>query len=486
VFGTGADGNPIVESAQVDQSSGKFSQEVAVPRSTALGSYQITATCAGTTIGVVQLQVLPLLPLSRSNYWAEQIIALLVLVALVAIYFIWRQYRRGHPAPAAGQQGAGQNNAAQGAGTAGPTAIVGQDNRTSTSKFIALIWTVIVLYGVLTLGFIAISGDQVGLLSDLLGTFPGVYLVLLGGPFAALVGARVINTNIVPSRQQKPPAAGPSPMDIVADDEGNIDLVDTQYTLFNLAAAVVVLGQFIHRPGFGAPEIPWFLAALTGSSAATYLANKALSSNSPSISAVVPNRARVHQQVAITGTNLWVASAPADAKTTVTVNGQGTVVLDETSSPPPTDTQIVFDIPAPSTAGYGNQPLQVAVQTNGGAMAVANAALTVAADDPRVVRVTPTSPPAGTDVTVSGNNLFAPGDLDYTGSPKDNTTSRRIFLVDANTAVASAPLTLGAGADDQGGTVTIPGGANGIAAGTYFVRCHDAADASQTFQIQVT
>ena len=51
-------------------------------------------------------------------------------------------------------------------------------------------------------------------------------------------------------------------------DDGNTDLADTQYVLFNVIAAFIVVVEFLRAPLNGPPDIPAFLAVLTGASAA--------------------------------------------------------------------------------------------------------------------------------------------------------------------------------------------------------------------------
>ena len=81
--------------------------------------------------------------------------------------------------------------------------------------------------------------------------------------------------------------------DLVSNESGATDPYDFQYVLFNLIAIVAVLVIFIDRPGAGAPEIPTFLAVLTGGSAATYATRKALAKNPPVITSMVPTTAKV-------------------------------------------------------------------------------------------------------------------------------------------------------------------------------------------------
>jgi hypothetical protein len=187
--------------------------------------------------------------------------------------------------------------------------LIGGDNRTSTSKATALLWTAVLLYFLVTLTLIfATHPDRY---AGLIHRISPLYLVLLGGPFAAAVLANGIVGGAVDSRtMQKSTAAKPRVADVFSDDDGNTDLVDTQYILFNLLVAATVIAQFVHAPGSGAPQIPDFLAVLTGVSAATYLANKGatVSKNLPTIDRVLPGSilATVGGSVTVLGSNFVV------------------------------------------------------------------------------------------------------------------------------------------------------------------------------------
>ena len=445
--GLGTNGTPQTVAANV-ATDGSFSQKVTLSDTVATGGYTVTATCGSTPVGTVAIQVQPLLPLSESTYTAEQLLALLSLAVIASLVFagrgLWILRKSSvvnnteRDTQGQGARHAAAKRAQASAKTKRPNLLAGADRRISTSKCIALLWTGVVLYGVLTLGYIAVASGEFRLFNNLLASFPGVYLVLLGGPFAAAVGAKVVMNSYVPEKVQKPPAQSTGLFDIIGDDSSNVDLIDTQYTLFNIAAVIVVLAQFIHRPGFGAPDIPWFLATLTGASAGTYLANKALAGNAPKITQIVPQQARVGQQVAVFGTNLALASAPADATTEITVGG--IAVTDVVTVTP---SQITFVVPAAPVSDANNAVAQVVVKTNAGGTAVTDGTatgapgLTIVADAPEINRADPNTlaaPPAGgngADVAIIGRNLFAPADLDFHGTPSAHAAGRAITLLPA-------------------------------------------------------
>ncbi|MBK3564497.1 IPT/TIG domain-containing protein [Streptomyces sp. MBT62] len=285
----------------------------------------------------------------------------------------------------------------------------GYDRRTSTSKSLPILWTAVLLYGLVALLIIERSahldspcGD--GYWAVALAHLDPVYLVLIGGPFATAVLAKVTVANQVrrgdiqkvtaeqdvdvkgpgsktsagtsaagstaatsptpagaespagsapaaeasstmsgaseaspeeptvreagasatgPTDQPTKQPAGQPPtgvLDLVRADDGGTDLVDLQYVLFNLLAMGYVLALFMAHPAHGLPAIPAQLAALTGTSAATYVTNKATANTRATLSAVSPTHARADDQVTVYGTNLLPQGGRANS-TEVLVNG---------------------------------------------------------------------------------------------------------------------------------------------------------------------
>lgn len=182
--------------------------------------------------------------------------------------------------------------------------LIGADGRVSTSKFTAALWTVVVLFVVL--GIALIFGAQPTEFATVMAKFDPLYFVELGGPFAAAILAKSIVGTASDAGTLNKSIGTASPGDIFTDDAGNTDLVDTQYVIFNLLVVGIVLVQFCQDPGNGAPPINAFLAILTGGSATTYVANKAVvtGKNPPTIDRVVPPAAPVGATVQILGSNL--------------------------------------------------------------------------------------------------------------------------------------------------------------------------------------
>lgn len=174
------------------------------------------------------------------------------------------------------------------------TLYLGKDNRTSTSKVVALAWTYAIVYGLLSLIAMKLMGDSrawdtltgAGLQED--------YLLLLGGPYAAAVIAKyaAVAGNAADTKTSDPqagPSMGKDTKNLIADDEGDTDLGDFQYVLFNIVALIFFLGTFIEDPKQGFPDLPSLLIGLALTSAATYTAKQAaVSAAGPQLTSVFP------------------------------------------------------------------------------------------------------------------------------------------------------------------------------------------------------
>jgi hypothetical protein len=193
--------------------------------------------------------------------------------------------------------------------------VIGQDNRLSTSKFQALLWTVAlggVLLAIIIANWLGVGDSYTNLIQDQL---PEEYLILLGGPFAAAIASKAIVTTKVDNgtitKPEKKTAASPTERlgEALSDDSGNTDLVDTQYLFFNFVALVYFLGAFINDPGAGLPQIPDVLVGLTGVSAATYVSNKAVQDQTPVLASVIPAKAGRGDEVRVLGQHLLIPDA---------------------------------------------------------------------------------------------------------------------------------------------------------------------------------
>lgn len=234
--------------------------------------------------------------------------------------------------------------------------ILGQDNRTSTSKTFIFVWTVLVSWALLSLlvaGQVlhqhkcanimdltaavkacSANHDKLGLLQIgwrrfVAGGLTGSYLLLLGIPAAAGVAAKAITqSQVATSKITKPAATAPEGTTIVARlsqvfsaDDGTTDIGDFQYVVFNLVTAAYFVAHFIREPASGLPVIPDTLLGLTSVSAALYVAKKAVDRGRPVITGVFPLTLRAGQTFTVTGTNLTSdPAAHGTADLSVSVN----------------------------------------------------------------------------------------------------------------------------------------------------------------------
>jgi hypothetical protein len=187
----------------------------------------------------------------------------------------------------------------------------GKDNRASTSKSVALAWTYAIGYGLLALLALKLMGD-----SKAWDTVTGPdslqeeYLLLLGGPYAAAIIAKYAAVaTVAGDAKTSEPRANPSPgndvKNLIADDQGDTDLGDFQYVLFNLVALLFFLGTLTSDPRAAFPDLPPLLVGLTLTSAATYTAKKAaISAAGPQLVSVFPTTVRVGDLLDLFGRSL--------------------------------------------------------------------------------------------------------------------------------------------------------------------------------------
>ncbi|MEU7066531.1 hypothetical protein [Streptomyces sp. NPDC046161] len=191
------------------------------------------------------------------------------------------------------------------AALAGPTAlrlyhhpgfITGRDGRLSTSTTLALAWTVILVWLLLTcLAYGLTAGGGVtwfqgehGPLSNL----TTVYLPLLGGPYLALIGAKTVvgirvQNGSLAKPAPKPTTTGRRPLrELIANDSGRTDLVDLQYVALGAVTMLYVVLFFLADVGGGLPRLPGEIWALTGAPAGAYLVNKLATRANPVITQV--------------------------------------------------------------------------------------------------------------------------------------------------------------------------------------------------------
>lgn len=197
--------------------------------------------------------------------------------------------------------------------------VLGKDGRWSTSKLQVLLWTYALLFALASIFLADLLGVEEGVrsLEDQESEDWDIYLVLLGGPFAALVLAQgIISTKAAEGKIAKTATAPTTGVvqgltEVISNDAGETDIVDLQYFLFNVLALLVFLISFVPDLAGGLPELPSFLAVLTGASAATYVGKKAAEREQPSITAVLPAKARPGGKLEIWGRSLVLGELSA-------------------------------------------------------------------------------------------------------------------------------------------------------------------------------
>lgn len=335
------------------------------------------------------------------RFAAQQVIALVVVLAVLALAVAAAFFAR------------------QGGGL-----LMGADGRLSTSKAVAVLWTAIVGYCVLTLAFIATKPNfGVTFLEHNLGELKGIYLALLGGPYASYLFAQIaVPAKMARGTLQKGYGTGFNPADIINNDMGNTDVIDLQYVSFNLIAAIMVLVLFIPHPALqGLPRIPYAVAILTGGAAATYVLNKGLTTNQAKITSLSPQSQRVGDVVTIAGVNLWgpTAAPPTGGsalQTAVSIAGlPGVVSLTATVVQDEAPSAINFLVPAlPATVPPPLTSLDVTLSTDLNHADTAHG-FTIIPDVPAISGIAPNPATAGAEVTVLGRFLAGPPTLGTDG-----------------------------------------------------------------------
>ena len=193
--------------------------------------------------------------------------------------------------------------------------LVGGDGRLSTSYFQAWVWTLVLVWA---FGyFMAVSVlEGRDALSDVTGRLDADYLLLLGGPFVALISAQQIGTaKRANGTLTKVETTSTSAGDLVSDDSGRADLVDMQYLLFNVVALAFFFVAFARDHG-RLPDLDDGLIALTSAAALAYIAKKAVANNAPGITSIVRTTGsgpvRTGDTVLISGFNFVPPGAEAE------------------------------------------------------------------------------------------------------------------------------------------------------------------------------
>jgi hypothetical protein len=315
------------------------------------------------------------------SYWLAFVV-LIVLLVLLAFAARAAQKQQGpggqagQPSPGGAAATGSATSAAAAAGQAPQKAqpfwyvILGQDNRVSTSKVQFALWTVALVYALLVIA-----------LHDAVyppGNLDPRYLLLIGFPAGAAVSAKAITTGQINNGNSskttisaKGKSLATAISEIVSNDQGDLDLGDAQYFVFNLVALTAFFIAFFHSP-VSLPVLPDTLVGLTSASAAAYVAKKATSGAAPAppltVTAVSPQKGAPGTPVSVFGSGL-MNTASADARRPeVTIGGL--------TAPPKADSTAAI-VPVAVPEGLYPGSFDVRVATVDGQAAILPAAFEV-------------------------------------------------------------------------------------------------------------
>jgi hypothetical protein len=332
--------------------------------------------------------------------------------------------------------------------------LLGADGRLSTSRAVALAWTAVVTYILVAL----IIGNPKSW-SDALKNLSPNYLLLLGFPYASLVLAKtVVAKRVASGTLAKPSSQEPGRLSqLFSDDNGDPDIFDVQYVIFNVVAMVFVNVAF-SRAGLtsGFPEVPDGLLLLTGGPASIYVANKFMPGSAPAIFSVAPGEVRVGQTFTVIGQNL-ASSAATDAAPTVRVGG-----AEASSLVTHTPTSLV--VTAPDVGADLGRAVDVTVTVASGAQATVSGALKVLGRVPTVDGADRGIAQVGDDVALRGDwtveeasDLTVLVDTSVVGAVRRSAEAMLTFTVPPLADLASprsVPVKVKLGAE-QSGPITL-------------------------------
>ena len=245
--------------------------------------------------------------------------------------------------------------------------IVGKDGRTSTSKVAAALWTIALCFAFLVLLF-----DHK---ETTIGTLDANYLLLLGGPFVALIGAKKITSDRVDSGKSKKEATderggAKRAAEVVTDDDGDVDIGDFQYFAFSLVTLTYFFVLFVRHPACGLPELSDTMVLLSTASAAGYLGKKAVTPAPQfKITSVVPGRVTLYSTPALKVSGAGFGG-PGEGATESDPAAPRALLLDEAELAVTSwsDTYIEADLGLSELTGLSdNQQAEVVVVNDAGA-----------------------------------------------------------------------------------------------------------------------
>jgi len=256
--------------------------------------------------------------------------------------------------------------------------LAGADHRTSTSKTVVFAWTLAVAFGLLSLLIAIWLGDRQPWDKQVANGLQEEYLLVLGGPYAAAVLAKYVTSKQADAK----PSAAPGdakPSQLVTNDEGNTDLGDFQYVLFNALGIILFLSEFVGHLDKGFPSLPQLLTGLMLTSTGGYGAKKLLAQAVPTLISVMPRAAKNNDPVEVFAMNLSLPAADGgtgeevplvyvgghtaqvSAHDLVLGNDRLTVTVPEAAGPGPAPITVVRadGVPARDAHGVTQLPFEV-------------------------------------------------------------------------------------------------------------------------------
>lgn len=220
--------------------------------------------------------------------------------------------------------------------------VVGADNKTSTSKFQYLLWTVGIAFALAFIAFRTFVDSKGNFICPATGEAHNCvpndetwqqYLILMGAPAAAAVIAKAtaLQKSANGEVQSGDTSVAPAPGDLATNTLGRVDIVDVQYLVFNVIAFTYFAATFVNRGTF--VTVPTLLLGLTSASAATYAVSKAIVANKPVIKSVSPSLVTPGGLLTIQGSNFF-GSQRDGAGVRVKVAGAEAVVTQSTGGQP--------------------------------------------------------------------------------------------------------------------------------------------------------
>lgn len=191
----------------------------------------------------------------------------------------------------------------------------GKDRRASFSKFQFWLWTLVVVFALLSIAIARAIASE-GILESV-DKIPDNVLIVLGISVTTMGGAKVRTTLFVDRRlttkrvKKKQDTTTPL-QELVADDSGVPELGKIQMLLFTLVAVIIFLVTTAEAINSGEesnmvlPDIDRVLLYVMGISAGGYLGKKAITLDRPKITSITPGEVPADRKtrIMLTGTSL--------------------------------------------------------------------------------------------------------------------------------------------------------------------------------------